>query len=50
MNIISVLYSELSNTYIIDNITYKIHNNNRENLRQFSKILGEIVDYHKPYY
>ena len=35
MNIISVLYSELSNTYIIENITYEIYDNYRENLRQF---------------
>ena len=35
MNIISVLYSKLSNTYIINNITYEIYDNYRESLRQF---------------
>ena len=35
MNIINVLNSELSNTYIIDSITYEICDNHRENLRQF---------------
>ena len=35
MNVISVLYSELSNAYIIDNIIYEIYDNYCENLRQF---------------
>ena len=43
MNIISVLYSELSNTYIIDNITYEIYDNYREILRQFLIIMRIIL-------
>ena len=30
-----MLYNELSNTCLIDNISYEIYDNYRENMRQF---------------